>query len=94
MGLSGRMEDTVPEWGTEGGKRDKNGMDNKDDPLWRITTSIFQLQLGDLPDSTEQENYYLREMFTFTLNNWRLRTVSEYCVSSCHHMRLIGYKNG
>ncbi len=82
MGLSGRMEDTAPEWGTEGEKRDKNGMNNKDDPLWKITISMFKLQLGDLPDSTEQENYYLREMFTFTLNNWGLRTVSEYYVSS------------
>lgn len=54
----------------------------------------LQLQLGDLPDSTEQENYNLRQMFSFTLKKWGLGTVSDNCASSCHHMRLIGYKNG
>jgi len=38
----------------------------------------LQLLLGDLPDSTEQEDYYLRPMFLLTLNNWGLRTVSDH----------------
>lgn len=65
MGLSGRMEDTALEWGTEGGK--KTRMERT--KMILSGESQLQLQLGDLPVSTEQENNYLRRMFSFTLKN-------------------------
>lgn len=77
MGLSGRMEDTAPEWRT-GKSQEWNGQQR-----WSSLEDHDRLQLllGDLPNSTEQEDYYLRRMFLLTLKNWGLGTVSDHWTS-------------